>query len=369
MTETIARAADRHRNRVRQWALRVSAPLLGVMIIGAGPKGGAPTACFSPGPGQPAGLEMFQQSPPPIAGLEAGSIYFPATAFATQSIDRIWKAPAGRYKLYYFQWGNRADEAFSRLTARGNHKANFEPGEEGAQVARASFTDVDKANGCTLAQTAAALGLPPVQVDDFVLKVGVRPMRLAAGSRDGLAGARDACVLPTRALPPTADGVMIDYEVQDGRTAAQTRDFLQRFTSLVRSAGKSPLLLIDPFDAESQAMSGVDVTNARALVSMFDRTTLFAWSRNRQRNLAASLESQWAMLSAGGDLDPKRLIIDFELAGTSQSDAATARRFMETHNLAGALFWRNNASQGGPCDNDVNRKIACLGFGKCEAAG
>jgi hypothetical protein len=168
-------------------------------------------------------------------------------------------------------------------------------------------------------------------------------------------------------LPPEAAGVLLDYEVQDGRTPEHTLEFLTRYAELVRSTGKQSILLTNPLDAPSQVYTGIGLSNANKIHRLFDRTTIFIWARNRQHSVEESLKSQMGVIEAGGPADPKRLIVDFELANTSLQDAATARRFIEQRGLAGVIFWRDYAQQGGSCDLPVNRKIACLAQGRCEA--
>lgn len=353
-----------------------------VLLGAAGPDPDSGPACFPPGPGEPPSLEIYQQAPPPMSGRDEGFAYFPATAFATQSMERIWRAQPNRYRLYYYQWANRGDAQPDRddgvRVRRGskhdaeaddgvkiNHKANFEPGEGGALDQRASFTTTDKADACTLAQTAAILGLPHATVDGYVDQAGVTPVRLGGGGRIGVPDAVDVCVIPPRSLPPWADGVMLDYEVQDDRSPSYTLAFLTRFSELVRSAGKSPLLLTNPLDAPTQRSTGISIENANLVHHLFDRLTLFAWSGNRQADVAASLDNQWATLQSGGPVDPRRLIVDFELAGTTEADAAAVRSFITAHHIAGVFFWRNGASQGGDCGSAVNQRIACVAFGRC----
>jgi hypothetical protein len=341
----------------------------------AAPSGAAPRldrneACFAAEAPVSPGLEVYQQAPPPLPRGGGDYAFYPATAFASQSMERIWQARREPYQLYYFQWANRSTEGV--INAKGvriARKANFQPGAGGPRDQRAGFTSTQKADACTLAQTATALGLEASVADGFARDAGVRLVRLEDGGRSGLAGASDLCVAPPKALPPEAAGVLLDYEVQDGRTPDYTLAFLTRYAELVRSAGKRSILLINPFDAPSQVYTGVTAANANRIHRLFDRTTIFVWARNAQRSIPKSLERQMAIIAAGGPVDPKRLIVDFELANTAQEDAAAVRRFIEDRGLAGVIFWRDYAQQGGACDTPVNRKIACIALGRCGAGG
>ena len=200
------------------------------------------------------GLEIYQQAPPPVPGGEGGYAFFPATAFASQSMDRLWQARSGPYKLYYFQWANRSTQGV--VNARGKliaRKGNFQPGTDGPRDQRTGFTSIEKADACTLAQTAKALGLPTGRSQAFAREAGVRLVSLHNDGRTGLANAVDVCVVPPRAAPARAAGVLLDYEVQDGRTPDYTLTFLTRYADLVHSVGKQAILLINPLDAPSQS--------------------------------------------------------------------------------------------------------------------
>jgi hypothetical protein len=312
-------------------------------------------------------MEIYQQAPPPVPGEEGASPYFPATAFATQSAKRISLADPKAYALYYFQWSNRSTAPV--VSAAGKtiqRKSNFQPGWDVALDRRTAFTSVAKANACTLAQTAVIIGRPDQEAAKLLRDAQVQPVRPAAGVQAGIDNATDVCVLPPAALAKAA-GVMLDYEVQDGRSTDDTLAFLTKFAELVHRSGKKALLLTNPLDAPTQIYTGVSEANANRIHRLFDRVTLFAWSENRQGDIQASLDHQWEILGAAGPVDPSRVIVNFELAGTSLDDAAVVRRFIRGHHLSGVLFWRNQARQGGSCSTEVNQKIACLAFGACSA--
>ena len=105
---------------------------------------------------------------------------------------------------------------------------------------------------------------------------------------------------------------------------------------------------------------------AHAIVAAFDYSTIFLVSGNRQHDLRASYAAQKAVIEAGGAFDGSRLLIDVELAGTTLDDARLTRQLITDEHLAGVLFWRNYAKQGGTCASDVNHKIAAIAFGKSK---
>ncbi len=357
------RARERHskggasRNKPRDQAAIAGAAVFA--LLAAQSPAIAQAVCFPANGRLP--FAVFQQAPPPR--LNARSYrYYPLTAAASMKLADL-EAPAagsgGDVDRYYFQWANRFNGARTL-------KANLEPGLEGAKAVRATFSSVALADACTLAQTAAVLGQDAGRLGAS----GLRLVPEASAPPAGLAGAGDLCLLPLSPNPGRLAGVMLDYEVQDGRTPVQSAAFLTRFAALVHSARRRAILYTDPLDAPSQAYTGLTAANVGSITEHFDMTTVFLWSGNRQHDIAASAQAQIAELG-GPDrrpFDAHRLLLVFELAGTSQTDAVTVRRLMQREPVGGVMFWRRGAEQGGDCASPVNRKIACVVFGRCGPA-
>ncbi len=322
--------------------------------------------CFTAADNTRLPFAVFQQAPPPSARARRYD-YYPLTAAATMQLGRLADA-AGGTATYYFQWANRSNAPFTDKGGRPViRKPNIQPSIAGMRKQRTPFTSVARADACTLAQAATLLGQGgKAAVTAF--GAGITYASETAQSDNGLTGPADRCVLPEGLLPAGA-GLMLDYEVSDGRSAAQTLEFLTKYAQLVHGAGRKAFLMIDPFDAPSQRFGGISAANANAIVSRFDHTAIMLWSKNRQGSLAASYAAQRAMIAAGGQVDPQRLIINFELAGTTLDDARFVRRTILTDRLAGVMFWRNRVRQGGSCSTDVNRKIAEIVFGRSSGEG
>jgi hypothetical protein len=176
----------------------------------------------------------------------------------------------------------------------------------------------------------------------------------------------DICLLEKEPLVPRGSGIVIDYEVQDGRTPGETLAFLEEFAALVHKAGKKAVLYTNPLDAPTQRYTGIAPATAHKIYEAFDRTGIVLWHRNRQGDMAASAQSQLAMLRAGGKVDPKRLLPVFELRDTTIAEAESVRKLIQSEGMPGVMFWRNYAKAGGDCASDPNRKIACLVYGQCR---
>jgi hypothetical protein len=316
--------------------------------------------CFTAKDNRKLSFEVVQQAPPPRLGQNRYDFY-PLTAAASMQLGTLSGAEPD-YARYYFQWGNRSNAPLrnprGKLLVR---KLNLQSGAGLPRRQRTGFSSIARANGCTLAQTANVLGLPR-EAKAYAQAVGVA--LTFEPPTDAPVGPQDVCVLAKGRLPKDGAGVLLDYETHDGRTPQQTTAFLRDYSALVHKAGRKAILLINPFDAPTQRYNGITAENAHAIVAMFDRTTIFLWSRNNQGDIAASYKTQKAMIEQGGRFDGARILIDFELAGTSLDDAKLVRSLIETDKLAGVLFWRNGALQGGSCATSVNQKISLIAFGQ-----
>lgn len=304
-----------------------------------------PANCFVSN--APPDVAIIQQGPPPESDADANYSFYPASMFVSMNLEKLNARPS-RLPKYFWQWANHGP--------RPVEKGNIGPRVNQESAAKLNFSSTATADACTLAQTATVLGLAdkartyaargPVN-----LTTAAAPMRLM-----------DVCLVWNAPLATDIEGILLDYEVQDGRAPQQTRDFLLEFASLAHDAGRKVILYTNPLDAPTQAQTGIDGSNARVLMAAFDKMSIQLWSGNRQGDLAASFKAQMTLIDAP---DPQKLFVVFELANTTLADAATARALVKEYGLAAILFWRNLAKQGGPCETPVNRKIACIAYGRC----
>jgi hypothetical protein len=322
---------------------------------------GAAPDCFAAGDDKRLTFEVIQQAPPPHRNQRAYKFY-PLTAATTMQLSALAHADQG-VAAWYFQWANRSNAPLTNLAGvTVARKLNLQPATHGHRRQRTAFASVARADACTLAQAASLLGQPD-RAQAFARDAGITLVSETAQPDTSPAGPQDACVLAAATLPADTAGIVLDFEVQDGRTGAQTVEFLTRYAQLVHAARRRAILMIDPFDAPSQIYTGISAATAHAIVAQFDATTVFLWTRNAEHDLRASYARQMAMIAAGGAVDGKRLLVLFELANTTPADARFVRDAIVKDHLAGVMFWRDRAQQGGACSSDVNTKIATIAFG------
>ncbi len=151
-------------------------------------------------------------------------------------------------------------------------------------------------------------------------------------------------------------GVVLDYEVQDGRSTAMSPAFLRALCDDIHTATPAGKLFIrtNPLDRlnAGQIATGLDADNLPAVLAHTDYLSVKLWSRNTQGDLAQSYAAQMAMLkgtSGSQPVDYAKLVILFELNCTLD-DA----RFVHTLLTGSAdtspqaiMYWAHGATELG----------------------
>lgn len=287
---------------------------------------------------------VIQNAPPPRTDGQPDYRYYPVDIAATAQVAPLTATRSRTVEGAFWMWANHGPRARDH-----GEKGNITPGSPGVQI---RFSSIEAADACTMARTAVLIGAQSSRY----LEEG----RLTATEGSQQADTLNVCVLPEQPLP-AGDPIVLDYEVQDGRTADQTLTFLTAWSKLVHSAGHAAILYTNPLDAPSQRFTQITPATAPEIAELFDRVSVFLWSGNRQGNLAESFEAQARMYQTKSS----KLMIVFELANTTVQDAKTVNQLLRAGQAGSLNFWRNHAVQGGDCGSDTNIKIACTAFGRC----
>ena len=291
-------------------------------------------------------IPIMMQSPPPQPGSDSYRFY-PASAFVTMNV-RALETTFTVKPVYFFQWANHGP----RKVAKGNLGPNITQLSE----TQLNFSSIAKADACTLAQTAIVLGQNALaqryaSEANLRIEINAAPAHLT-----------DVCVVWDRPLPPKTSGIMLDYEVQDGRSPSYTLEFLDKYAKLVQAAGKRVFLYTNPLDAPTQKKTGINGDNATAIANVYNGISILLWSGNKQSSIEKSYAEQRSFIKL---VDPAKIFIVFELKNTSIEDAVAVRRLAQRDNVYAVMFWRNDEKQGGSCDRPINQKIGCVAFGRC----
>jgi hypothetical protein len=333
----------------------------------------ADTGCFTASSLRDSDLRILQLSAPPLPNAE-NFRNWPGTDFSSQQVPLLMRPREQGIRVWWTQWANRCHH-FEGLDngCRARTKGNYLAPRliaNGIDI-RPFFTSFDRANGCTLLQAKYALGADEASSEDEGKRLGVTLVydRSTLPARATNGRLIDICVAPEGRLPPEVEGGVLDYEVADGRSAAQTLDFITRYADLFHRAGKKVIVLPNALNAPSQKHTNINASNANAIHRAVDKLGIFLWHGSRERSLAGSFRSQLAVLRGpNGDLaiDPTRLIVEYELSDATLEDTAMVRQLMAETAIKNVVFWRNRVKPGGPCQTPYNRRISCLLFGACS---
>ena len=325
-------------------------------------------ACFRQDANSRLKFQVFQQAPPPANNEQKNYRFFPLSGSSSMNVPLLNSSQASSDK-YWFQWANRCQPmADSSERCGWNPKGNIVSprlvfnGED----KRLFFSTMQKANLCTLIQASFVLNVP---YDEPAAKAnGLRVVQYD-NAEPALTNGRfvDACVVPPERFNPNIQGIILDYEVQDGRSPEATRQFLSDYASLVRRSGRKVGLLSNPLDAPTQKYTGINEVNAGDLMLQFDLFGVMLWGGNRQKDIATSFQSQIKMLEKTQQVDPKRIMIVYDIGKTKLDDAKVVHQIMVTKKFPSLMIWRNGETLGeDDCDNEANRRLSCVVFGSCQ---
>lgn len=331
------------------------------------------------------GIRVFQQAPPPASdSVDETYSYWPVTDVSTSQNFSTSTWTGGN--KWSFLWANRRnyDDAW-------NKKPNPFPAptiKTGTQECRATFTTIDRANAATqcqirymLGRSAADYQAPWIAVGgvagDFITDAQMRANPGNYCTTDFQNGTVtykvtvDRVYLPAPRFvdgthPELQLGVVLDYEVQDSRTPANTLAFLQALAADLHADGRQLYIYTNPLNAPTEKYTGLDNTNLPAVLAAVDFLSIFAWSKSVEGSVAASYAAQIALLGALSAAAWDKLVITFELGtspGTTLADAQWVRSKMReagTTHPNKVMFWRNYAVQGAAATTLTNQKIAAI---------
>jgi hypothetical protein len=228
------------RHPIRQSLAAALAMALAIVPAAAAPPGYANTGyCFGPDDGARAPFRLFRYpSRPPLSDAAVAYRFYPLTdSMGSQaSIDNL--GSSNNVRRNFFMWANLCNPTPDNSCAR--HPANADPAAFANPPARPLYfdpishekvgfrmTSYERANACTMAQAAYALGYADAKVDGYARDAGLILVRdrsdLGKWAMEEGHVFDDVCVLPDARLSGAVKGVILDYEVHDGRSQRTAR--------------------------------------------------------------------------------------------------------------------------------------------------
>jgi hypothetical protein len=256
--------------------------------------------------------------------------------FVTFNEEAIWPVASRELGQWHFLWANRAMGGW-------NDKPNSPYVTVNGRRYGWSYTTVTLANIATLVQARAAY-VSMIAARDLAARYGLRVVahgdtaelsRLASAAIvvDGMLSYRNVVYCPPY-IGYHIDGVIVDYECQDGRTTAATRNFLARLCNDVPTS--QVYLYTNPIDSRGYKESGLS-GNERYHYDLFAGVPIHAFAADRPKVAASLLDSVRAW---GGN---RKCYVIYELGVNRPADAGAVRKFVGDRGLLGVHIWRNGA--------------------------
>ncbi len=297
---------------------------------------------------------------------DAAYRYFPATAYLAGERSQVQFATSqATGDKYFFQWVNRCNDGPVGGACDRSNKGNLPVLTVGKTDYRFFFTTLAKANACTIAQLNRILG---VSTQGFFDGKGVRPY-VSGPIAPFLTGGRfvDVCYLYAEAgLSNHLDGVALDYEPQDRRSAAATKALLTRLAATVHARGKKALLWTNRITSQGAVRNGIDASNAPALLEAFDAVPLFADDSIPAASLRTELRRQQALYAIEARHRAKLYVLTGLGTGAgaiSLPALAAVRAHVLAERLGGVAIW-NDGADFDTCKSPGFRQVQCLVYGE-----
>lgn len=275
--------------------------------------------------------KLWQQMAMPVSG-QIEDMTEPATDYVTfnDAAIRPLAANARDFGQWYFLWCNRAQSKYNPKPNKGLY----------------TYPTIERANFATIAQMRAAT---ISQVSGQQVADNNNLQYVTAGDTEALADLwdrpaytiwidgekyyRNVVVLPTT-IVSYIDGVVLDYEVQDGRTPATTKNFITRLND------ECPLdlhLYTNPIGSGGYNSSGL-VGNERYLYSILAGLPIHAFGDDKS-GLKIKLFDD--VRKYGG---AAKCYVIYELGTNRPQHSVIVRDFVNQRNLLGVNIWRNGTN-------------------------
>lgn len=349
---------------------------------------------------------VYQLSAPPLSDSATGANFarFPGNYFSTLHIDFAATSTAQKVATCHHIWEPRMIVPPGPL----NNRPNYMPGGWSAatgevQLVNAAglrcwprFTTLDRAQAFLLCQILFSLGAPftnpgyethPVLqgYGDVCAQYGLAPpvpWWTAYNTRETLfsntflskigtyATVDDVPINPPGRLadiPGQKGGIVLDSEVQDGRTPAQRLALIQHLAPIFQHYAQELVIYPNVLTNWGAKVSGYDVTNLYQIHQTPNvLLCIGAWKQFPGVDVGAQVDAQEALLRGpNGDqpIDYSRLILSCAMGtGAQQLNAAdnAALRTRIQRGYIGSLIFLDYAVAGGPLSAPINQSIATI---------
>ena len=353
------------------------------------------------GPSQTGGIAVFHNHNPPSQTDTAETFpAFPISVGAVQNIAQLNSiTPRHGAAAAQFIWSQRISRMVQ--TGAGTRPNPIRPAifNTASKECRTQYSTVARAAMATRVMIRHNLGLT---YGDLLAEAGLTPADVIAYA-DAVADADAIFTLPPDpgATPPHGEdfaccmdkivltnarlvdgpgplwGVVLDHEVQDGRSAAQTLALVEGIAADCQAAGLKLLVYTNPLDGAMPAINGLTTGNLAQIMQLVDFVTVLLGVNSSTAGIYQSFLAQTAMLrgtTGTADVDWSKVCITLALSGDAfraqQAGHIVRRLITDATPIRAIWFWPDLQPLGGDGDSNANRMIGAttLGLGMPSAA-
>ena len=331
-------------------------------------------------------LRVMRALRPPTSNLETSVNYtgFPITDVAN---NLVYTTSTWTGMKWWFGWHLRANNGWNKRANPIAPRINTTGGVE----CRAEYSSKAKANAAYKVQCLYVMGAAQAVYEAVATAAGFSVGDILAHatlkatpatyftSNPTMPGTPYKVMIDKIWLPPAKltdqasprGGIIVDYEVGDSRTPAETYAQLDDLITTFQSYGFQGALYTNSFNASTQAYTGLNSRDYLwQLHAKWDFMFVFLWSRSIEGNITASWNNQIDMLKGPARdkaVNYSKIAINFELGirpGTSDSDAEAVRAIIVANSIPLLYIWPNYATLGGAGTRATNRKQSMVCFGR-----
>jgi hypothetical protein len=395
-----------------------SRPILAIcfaLLLALGALSSAAVAdvdCFRWADNRKLQFDVFQVGAPPRdneptqAWEDFGSPVLPASDFVTKSVGALNAVRTSEqgisFRKHYLLWANRCifingvtptrEDCRNVSRTKGNGYPSMALGATLSDQLRAAFSTYAKANACTILNAMKVLGEDQATLAAKARAANIALMtrpdhgelnRLAQSVQVGRGQpARyvvDICVVESQAIARDVAGILVDYEVFDGRTPAETLGFLRELKRVAAQHGKTLIVGTNPLP---RPPNGIGETNIREILEVVDgfavpitsggspgNTASEVPTRARRQSPVDDYRHQLAIITGNAPLEDRlrrKLLWNMSIYDLHPAEARELHETFRAQGYRGIMIFRNYVKTGGACSRPENQTIACLAFGDCD---
>jgi hypothetical protein len=345
------------------------------------------SSCYSFANSLPLDMQVMRQAVPPeyvdgTTNFPDQDGTYPATIYTAQNTPNLTRAvgataPNGaQIKGYAFLWANRCiginggpcpKNKSNPINSPAITKNVIVNGTTTAKEVRLAFTNVAKANACTIARAAYILGYSSNVAEEIAVNNKIK-LYSAAGIQEVAKTAKlytassgdkhytltDICVLPE--TQTNVDGIVLDYEVHDNRDPKSTTNVIGRIGDMAREKGKGLIIYTNSIDKAGVA-NGLTRANLKQVIADSTAFTFVALDTTDYGRSMNIIKQSYLVQST---VPYTKLFPTLSLRTTTLADANRFNQIIRNNNLYGASFWRDGATLDEQCTSNAYKILKCV---------